>query len=153
MDSINSSTSSNHSFRADQSDNLQSEKELWISETFDYFLPKIKEKWPDLAIQTIEATKGSLDDLIDVITEHSGKTSAGIRNQLNEIFQPIDDFEKNEEYSMPIEDELEDLIDELNRTLRPKIEKPIKEKPLMSIAVALGFGLFVGLLLKGGNNN
>ena len=47
----------------------------------------------------------------------------------------------------PIESQLEELLDELNKTLRPKIENPIRQKPILSIAIAAGIGLLIGSLL------
>ena len=53
----------------------------------------------------------------------------------------------------PLEEQLEHLLDELNRTLRPKLEKPVRERPLMSLAVAAGVGVLVGALLTGGRRS
>ena len=50
----------------------------------------------------------------------------------------------------PIESQLEELLEELNNTLRPKIESPIRKKPLLSIAIAAGIGLLIGTLLNSG---
>ena len=53
----------------------------------------------------------------------------------------------------PLEDQLEHLLDELNSTLRPKIEKPVRERPLLALGVAAGVGLIVGLLLNSGRRS
>ena len=50
----------------------------------------------------------------------------------------------------PIESQLEELLEELNNTLRPKIESPIRKKPLLSIAIAAGIGLLIGTFLNNG---
>jgi hypothetical protein len=36
----------------------------------------------------------------------------------------------------PLEEQLEHLLDDLNATLRPKIERPVRERPLLAIAIA-----------------
>ena len=46
--------------------------EKWLLEKIDSLIPLIKEKWPNIAQQTLEATKGSIDDLVEVIASHSG---------------------------------------------------------------------------------
>ena len=125
--------------------------EKWLLEKIDSLIPLIKEKWPNIAQQTLEATKGSIDDLVEVIASHTGTSTIGIKRQLFEI---IDSIRENNweiaEKIEPIESQLEQLLDELNNTLRPKIESPIRKKPILSIAIAAGIGLLIGTLL---NNN
>jgi len=125
--------------------------EKWLLEKIDSLIPLIKEKWPTIAQQTLEATKGSIEDLVEVISSHSGTSAIGIKRQLFEIIDSI--RESNWEISEtiePIESQLEELLEELNNTLRPKIENPIRKKPLLSIAIAAGIGLLIGTLLNSG---
>ena len=125
--------------------------EKWLLEKIDSLIPLIKEKWPTIAQQTIEATKGSLDELVEVIAKHTGTSAIGIKRQLFEI---IDSIRENKweisEKIEPIESQLEELLEELNNTLRPKIESPIRKKPILSIAIAAGIGLLIGTLLNSG---
>ena len=125
--------------------------EKWLIEKIDSLIPLIKEKWPNIAQQTLEATKGSIDDLVEVIASHSGTSAIGIKSQLFEIIDSIreNNWEISEKIE-PIESQLEDLLEELNNTLRPKIESPIRKKPILSIAIAAGIGLLIGTLLKSG---
>ena len=117
-------------------------------------MPKIQERWPDLAKQTLEATKGSLEDLINVISMHSGKNSFGVREQLEEIFDSATDTTRGLAESLePLEKQLENLLDELNSTLRPRIEKPVRNRPLLAIGIAAGIGVLFGILLGGGRRN
>ena len=125
--------------------------EKWLLEKIDSLIPLIKEKWPTIAQQTLEATKGSIDDLVAVISSHSGTSAIGIKRQLFEIIDSIK--ENNWEISdkiEPIESQLEELLEELNNTLRPKIESPIRKKPILSIAIAAGIGLLIGTLINSG---
>ena len=125
--------------------------EKWLLEKIDSLIPLIKEKWPTIAQQTLEATKGSIDDLVAVISSHSGTSAIGIKRQLFEIIDSI--RENNWEISdkiEPIESQLEELLEELNNTLRPKIESPIRKKPILSIAIAAGIGLLIGTLINSG---
>ncbi len=125
--------------------------EKWLLEKIDSLIPLIKEKWPTIAKQTLESTKGSIDELVEVIASHSGTSAIGIKRQLFEIIDSI--RENNWEISekiLPIESQLEELLEELNNTLRPKIENPIRKKPLLSIAIATGIGLLIGTLLNSG---
>jgi hypothetical protein len=64
MESVNSSpTSPSNTVEAEEAI-AEKSPEQWFNDHFDNLLPKIQERWPDLAKQTLEATKGSLEDLI-----------------------------------------------------------------------------------------
>ena len=154
MESVNSSpSSSSNSVEAEEAIAEQS-TEQWFNEQFDNLLPKIQERWPSLAKQTLEATKGSLEDLINVISVHSGKNSLGVKEQLEEIFDSATDTTRGLAESLePLEKQLEDLLDELNSKLRPRIEKPVRKRPLLAIGVAAGIGVLFGILLGGGRRN
>ena len=136
-------------------DSEPSEKEVisekWLREKLDSLIPLIQEKWPTIAQQTLEATKGGIDDLVGVIANHTGSSANGIKNQLFEIIDSIQDNKWEIPDNLePIESQLEELLDELNNTLRPKIESPIRKKPILSIAIAAGIGLLIGTLIKSG---
>ena len=125
--------------------------EKWLLEKIDNLLPLIKEKWPTIAQQTLEAAQGSIDDLVEVIAQSTGKSSVGIKSQLFEIIDSIreNNWEISEKIE-PIESQLENLLEELNNTLRPKIENPIRKKPILSIAIAASIGLLIGTILNSG---
>ena len=154
MESVNSSPSA--SSNPDEAKEAIAEKptEQWFNQQFDNLLPKIQERWPDLAQQTLEATKGSLDELINVISVHSGNNTFGVKEQLEEIFHSATDTTKGIAESLePLEKQLEDLLDELNTTLRPRIEKPVRKRPILAIGIAAGIGVLFGILLSGGRRN
>ena len=154
MESVNSSSSPASNSVETEEAIAQESSEQWFTEQFDNLLPKIQERWPDLARQTLEATKGSLDDLINVISIHSGKNSFGVKEQLEEIFHSATDTTRGLAESLePLEKQLEELLDELNTTLRPRIEKPVRRKPLLAIGIAAGIGVLFGILLGGGRRN
>ena len=154
MESVNSSSSQSSNSVETEETIAEKFSEQWFTEQFDSLLPKIQERWPDLAKQTLEATKGSLEDLINVISLHSGKNSFGVKEQLEEIFHSATDTTKGLAESLePLEKQLEDLLDELNTTLRPRIEKPVRKRPLLAIGIAAGIGVLFGILLGGGKRN
>ena len=154
MESVNSSSNSSPNSVETEKPIAEKSPEQWFNEQFDSLLPKIQERWPDLAKQTLEATKGSLDDLINVISVHSGKNSFGVQEQLEEIFHSATDTTRGIAESLePLEKQLEELLDELNNTLRPRIEKPVRKRPLLAISIAAGIGVLFGILLGGGRRN
>ena len=134
--------------------NQEDLSDQWFSERFESLLPRIQERWPDLAKQTLEATRGSLDDLVRVISQHSGKTSQGVQEQLEDLFHSASDRTKDIADSLePLEKQLEELLDELNSTLRPRIEAPIRQRPIVAIGIAAGIGVVLGVLLAGGRKS
>ena len=154
MESVNSSSSQSSNSVETEEVIAEKSSEQWFAEQFDNLLPKIQERWPDLARQTLEATKGSLDELINVISIHSGKNSFGVKQQLEEIFHSATDTTRGLAESLePLEKQLEDLLDELNSTLRPRIETPVRKRPLLAIGIAAGIGVLFGILLSGGRRN
>ena len=154
MESVNSSSSQSSNSVDTEEVIAEKSSEQWFAEQFDNLLPKIQERWPDLARQTLEASKGSLDELINVISIHSGKNSFGVKQQLEEIFHSATDTTRGLAESLePLEKQLEDLLDELNSTLRPKIEKPVRKRPLLALGIAAGIGVLFGILLSGGRRS
>ncbi len=140
----------------DPPQSLEDSPEQWFSERFEALLPRIQERWPEVAKQTLEATRGSFDEVVRVISsqQSSSKSDFGVREQLQEIISAAEDCTRDLADSLgPLEEQLEELLDDLNRTLRPKIEKPIREKPFVALGIAAGVGLLLGLLLSGGRRN
>tara|TARA_Y100001968_G_scaffold22323_1_gene17626 strand:- start:65 stop:520 length:456 start_codon:yes stop_codon:yes gene_type:complete len=151
---VNSSPSSSSNPVESEQTIAEKSPEQWFNDHFDNLLPKIQERWPDLARQTLEATKGSLEELINVISVHSGNNSFGVQEQLEEIFHSATDTTRGIAESLePLEKQLEDLLDELNSTLRPRIEKPVRKRPLLAVGIAAGIGVLFGILLSGGKRN
>jgi ElaB/YqjD/DUF883 family membrane-anchored ribosome-binding protein len=123
-------------------------------ERFEQLLPTIRKEWPQVAQHTLEASRGSLDTVVEVIARQTGRTSEGVKTQLLDLLQATGDQAHHLADSLrPLEDQLENLLDELNSTLRPRIEKPVRERPLLALGIAAGVGLLTGLLLASGRRS
>lgn len=153
MESINSEYAEKKASINNSTQHEPTKSEQWFNDQFETLLPKIQERWPTMARQTLEEARGSLDELIRVISQHSGKNTYGVQEQLEELFNQASyrtkDFASNLE---PLEKQLEDILDELNNTLRPKIEKPIRKRPLLAIGLAATAGIIFGLILSSDRN-
>ena len=121
---------------------------------FESLLPTIQKRWPELAQHTLEATRGSVDELVRLIEQNTGLTPQGVREQLEELLHAAGDKSRHLGDSLdPLEEQLEQLLDELNRTLRPRIEQPVRQRPLLAVGVALGVGVLLGAMLNGGRRS
>jgi len=121
---------------------------------FETLLPSIQREWPEVAPHTLEATRGSFDTVVEVIARQTGRTSEGVKQQLLDLVQVTGDQAHQLADSLrPLEQQLEQLLDDLNASLRPRIEKPVRERPLMALGVAAGVGVLVGLLLASGRRS
>ena len=111
-------------------------------ERFESLLPTIQREWPEVARHTLEATRGSFDHVVEVISRQSGVTTAGVKQQLLDLVNVTGEQAGHVVDSLrPLEEQLEHLLDELNSTLRPRIEKPVRERPLMALGIAAGVAL------------
>ncbi|MGB5241199.1 MAG: DUF883 C-terminal domain-containing protein [Prochlorococcaceae cyanobacterium] len=123
-------------------------------ERFDALLPTIQREWPQVARETLEATRGSLDEVVSVIAEQTGRTAHGVQEQLLDLVHVAGDRTRDlVDRIGPLEEQLEHLLDELNTSLRPRIEKPVRERPLLAVGVAAAVGLIAGLLLAPGRRS
>ncbi|WP_094556323.1 YqjD family protein [Synechococcus sp. 1G10] len=123
-------------------------------ERFDALLPTIQREWPQVARETLEATRGSLDEVVSVIAEQTGRTAHGVQEQLLDLVHVAGDRTRDlVDRIGPLEEQLENLLDELNTSLRPRIEKPVRERPLLAVGVAAAVGLIVGLMLAPGRRS
>ena len=54
-------------------------------EHFEQFLPTIQQEWPEVARHTLEATRGGVDTVVEVIARQTGRTSDGVKDQLLDL--------------------------------------------------------------------
>ena len=120
-------------------------------EQFVELLPTIQEEWPHVALEALENTRGSLDEVVNVIADQSGRTASVVREQLLEFADVAgEQTRKLGDSLQPLEEQLEQLLDDLNANLRPRIETPVRQRPLLAVGIAAGVGLLAGLILSRG---
>jgi ElaB/YqjD/DUF883 family membrane-anchored ribosome-binding protein len=123
-------------------------------ERFEALLPTIQREWPEVARHSLDASRGSFDHVVDAISRQTGLTSTGVKQQLLDLLHVTTDQAQQVGDSLrPLEEQLDQLLHDLHSTLRPRIEKPVRERPLMALGIAAGVGLVVGLLLSSGRRS
>lgn len=133
---------------------LRSASPEGFRDRFETLIPSIQREWPAVARQALEATRGSFDEVVEVISSQSGRTATVVKDQLLELLEVAGgQTSRLAENLAPIEAQLESLLDELNSSLRPRIEKPVRERPLLAIGIATGVGVLLGLLLASGRRS
>jgi len=82
------------------------------------------------------------------VAEPEQASITGLRTVREQVVQAID----------PLQKQLDAKLHELDETLRPRLEQPVKDKPLIAVALAAAGGVLLGgltvlTLLAGGRSN
>ena len=70
------------------------------------------------------------------VAEPEPQPSLETRSMRTQVIEAID----------PLQKQLDAKLHELDENLRPRITQPVKEKPLLSMAISAGVGVLVGAL-------
>ncbi|MCY4174609.1 MAG: hypothetical protein OXF25_11255 [Cyanobacteria bacterium MAG CAR3_bin_5] len=124
-----------------------------LGEQFQALLPLLQREWPEIARERWEATRGSLEELVQLIASQTSHTRTIVRSQLLELVNHLGRIGEEprtwEEALHPLEEQLNTLVDELRRDLAPRLTRKIRQRPLLSLSVAVLAGFVTGLLLGG----
>lgn len=122
-----------------------------LREHFQALLPLLQQEWPEIAREHWEATRGSLEELVQLIASRTSHTRTIVRAQLLELVNHVGRLRETpkewDEMLHPLEERLDTLVDELRRDLAPRLKRSIRQQPLLSLSVAVLAGLVTGLLL------
>ena len=124
-----------------------------LREHFPALLPLLQEEWPEIARERWEATRGSLEELVQLIAGQTSHTRTIIRAQLLELVNHVGRLRETprewDQVLHPLEEQLDTLINELRQDLVPRLRRGVQQQPLLGLAVAVLAGLVTGLLLGG----
>jgi ElaB/YqjD/DUF883 family membrane-anchored ribosome-binding protein len=70
------------------------------------------------------------------VAEPEQQPTAETRSMRTQVIEVID----------PLQKQLDAKLHELDESLRPRLTKPVKEKPLLAVAISAGVGVVMGAL-------
>ena len=108
---------------------------------FETLVPEIQRRWPEVTHQALEATRGSFDEVVHLIASQGDRAVQTVQQQLEDLMhQPGESVRSFADTLEPLEEQLEQLLDELNPPLRPTMERPLLQRLLLPSAIAAGVG-------------
>lgn len=133
--------------------------------------PLVLEEWPDLDPKALEATEGDFDRVTALVAEHTDRTHVTVRRKLGELLvvaerpaRRANGAEVAGDRPKPAAEQMDELFaairriesfaaDEAKRVstkVLPAAEIRVQKNPWLSLLMALGLGLILGLWLNGG---
>jgi hypothetical protein len=132
--------------------------------------PLVKEEWPGLDAAALEATGGDFDKVTTLVADHTEHTRLVIRRQLGELLA-IAERSPNRavngaatERPKGVADQMDDVLAAVRRLesfaseeakkmsskVLPAAETRVRQNLWMSLLLALGLGVILGLWMNGG---
>jgi ElaB/YqjD/DUF883 family membrane-anchored ribosome-binding protein len=120
------------------------------------FAELVVEEWPGLAREAVNALAEDREALTALIAERFDHTKALVRKKLGELERLVGTAEGREQSAERVEQLLEELrakSEEATKYVRDELARDariqVREHPLVSILMAVTFGLLLGFFLRG----
>lgn len=116
---------------------------------------KLRERWGQLTNDDLQNVKGNVDQLVGLIQRKTGEARKSIETYLDELTSDGGNLagraaETAREYTSQAATALRDGYENVSDGMRDRYaqaERMIQDRPATSAAVALGAGIFLGVLL------
>jgi len=140
---------------------------------FEAIAPLILEEWPSIPPDSLMATGGELDPVVDCIATATDRTRALVRQQLRELYH-LAIVEPGQARRSPLSERLSQLVDsplvesdlkkvlalleerteeilaQFKKDVLPELNEKVRNNVGSSLLTALGIGFVLGLLFGGG---
>jgi hypothetical protein len=144
-----------------------------FKEHFEGIAPLILEEWPEVAPESLRATEGELNQVIEYVATSTDHTRALIRFQLRELYQIVASEQSQSELSRlsqrlsqlandhlsesnlkdtvtRLEEQTEELLAQFKKDVLPELNKKVRNNVGGSLLTVLGIGFILGWLFGGG---
>ena len=117
--------------------------------------PLIREEWPQIDPVALDATDGELQRVVDLVANETEHTRTLVKRQLAELHEiagedsPAENFERVRKVLDDIQGKTSDMIDYVRKEMAEDAKLKVSDHPLVSLLIALGFGVVLGFLLRG----
>lgn len=119
--------------------------------------PLITSEWPNVPAAELEACAGDLDKVVELVAQKTEHTKTLVKKQLAELAQLYQEgqprLEKMKEVLHQMEERSRELAKYAKSDMLPDAQDKVKENVWMSLAIALGFGVLLGFILRGSARN
>lgn len=141
-----------------------------FKEHFASLVPLIIEEWPAVVRESLEATSGNLEQVVDQIAAQTDRTRTLVRRQLTELYTLAKaeatqlkaeatrlasesksrlDVAQLEPLLHKLEERTEKLFAQFEKDVLPEVTEKAKQNLGTSLLTALGIGFLLGLLFGG----
>lgn len=141
-----------------------------FKEHFASLVPLILEEWPAVVRESLEATSGNLEQVVDQIAAQTDRTRTLVRRQLTELYTLAKaeatqlkaeaerlasesksrlDVAQLEPLLHKLEERTEKLFAQFEKEVLPEVTEKAKQNLGTSLLTALGIGFLLGLLFGG----
>lgn len=139
---------------------------------FEAIAPLILEEWPSIPPDSLMATAGELDPVVDCIAIATDRTRALIRQQLRELYHlavvepvqarrsplserlsqlvdsPLAESDLKKTITL-LEERTEEILEQFKKDVLPELNEKVRNNVGGSLLTALGIGFVLGLLFGG----
>lgn len=132
--------------------------------------PLVREEWPGLDAAALEATEGDFDRVTSLVADHTERTRIVVRRQLGELLAIAERSASRAVNGATVDrpkgvaDQMDDVLAAVRRLesfaseeakkmsdkVLPAAEIRVRQNLWVSLLLALGFGVILGLWMNGG---
>jgi ElaB/YqjD/DUF883 family membrane-anchored ribosome-binding protein len=127
-----------------------------FQDEFDKLTPLIREEWPAVDADALSATGGDYERVVALIAEKTDHTKALVKRQLCELralsAKPTGNGVEHrlEEMLHKLHERSNEIAGYVKKQMLADAKHRVTENPIVSLLMAIGLGVILGFILRGG---